>query len=529
MLRLELSHPPVGLATNTITMARRTNKSRRSGGSFAADPKKACDDRPMEERLQSIEHHWNTFKNDAAKKFLLASGNHLSLSTLIDFFSRNDQFGFCEMAVNVSTVHMLALEYFNIGAYANAKVCTLCGAFFKQCQSPDTPIDRMKTMRIEEDMNPVELPHFFQGIKASRDQLATSAYLQRVLPIKYTKMLGLTKHTKNSPGMQYCDIVGMDWNGDAKPKRRQAASNDHTEISVVFRSDDGSSKDEVLVVKVKRSDVMKNLVSQFAETTGASLRSLRFSYHGSTLFLSSVGKKSIDQIGLKDNDVIEVVSLVSSEPAPVCACAPSQSKKKVGCKKKTQRKNNGKRSKKQTGPKYVANLSEQDKLAHSLQLTKVIEEMEPRLKLIRQQLNCSMLKRQSSKVKKLRPRSKSPDSVSFASNPASDGLGGKAGKTSYQINVGLSENLYLTSKKQARRRSSATIDLHGFTKSEATDKLEEVLPSLVDEAVRGSYPFVISANIVCGGGSQELSETVASWIKKTRCVANAPKNSLMPQ
>jgi len=127
------------------------------------------------------------------------------------------------------------------------------------------------------------------------------------------------------------------------------------------------------------------------------------------------------------------------------------------------------------------------------------------------------------------PRSKSPDSVSCVSNPASDGLGGKAGKTSYQINVGINDNLYFTSKSQVRRRSSATIDLHGFTKSEATEKLDEVLPSLVDEAARGSYPFVISANIVCGGGSQELSETVATWIKKTRCVANAPKNTLLSQ
>ena len=430
------------------------------------------------------------------------------------------------MSMNVSTAHMLALEYFNIGAYSNANVMALCGAFFMQCQSADTPIDRMKTMRIKDDTNPVELPHFLRGMRASRDQQSTSAYLQSVLPMKYTKMIGITKHTKNSPGMQYCDLVGMDWNNGDKPKRKQATSDDHTEITIIFRRDDDSSRNEVMVVK--RSDVMKNVVGKFADTTGVSLRNLRFSYRQSTLFLSSVGKKSIDQIGLQDNDVIEVTSLASNEPAPA-ACAPSQSKKKAVGKKKTQRKNNGKRSKKQARPKYVANSSEQDKLAHSLKLTKVIEEMEPRLKMIRQQLNSSMLKRQSSKVKQLRPRSKSPDSVAVESNPASDGLGGKAGKTSYQINIGISDNLYFTSKNQSRRRPSATIDLHGFTKSEATDKLDEVLPSLVDEAVRGSYPFVISANIVCGGGNQELSETVAAWIKRTKCVANAPKNSFMPQ
>jgi len=478
----------------------------------------------MEERLQSIEYFWDTLKNPAAKKFLLESSD-VGLTSLIDFFSRSDQFGFAEMPVNISTARYLALEYYNIGAYSNAKTMTICGAFFKQCQSVGTPIGVMKTMaplHIKDEANPVELPHFFQGLKASRDQSAMSAYLQSVLPMKYTKMLGVTKHDKHTPSIEYCDIVGRDWNRNARPKRRQAASDDDTEITVVFRGDDGSSKDEVMVAK--RSDVMRNLFNQFAETSGASLRSKRFSYQGSMLFLSSVGNKSLDQMGLQDNDVIEVTSLVSvREPAPA-ACAPSPSKKKAGGKKKSQRKNNGERSKRQTAePKYVANSSEQDKLAHSLKLTRVIEEMEPRLKLIRQQLNCSMLKRQSSKIKKLRPRSKSPDSVAFVPNPASDGLGGKAGKTSYQINVGVNDNLYSTSKNQGRRRSSATIDLHGFTKSEATDKLDEVLPSLVDEAARGSYPFVISANIVCGGGSQELSETVATWIKKTKCVANAPK------
>jgi len=474
---------------------------------------------------QSIEYFWDTLKNPAAKKFLLESSD-VGLTSLIDFFSRSDQFGFAEMPVNISTARYLALEYYNIGAYSNAKTMTICGAFFKQCQSVGTPIGVMKTMaplHIKDEANPVELPHFFQGLKASRDQSAMSAHLQSVLPMKYTKMLGVTKHDKHTPSIEYCDIVGRDWNnGNARPKRRQAASDDDTEITVVFRGDDGSSKDEVMVAK--RSDVMRNLFNQFAETSGASLRSKRFSYQGSMLFLSSVGNKSLDQMGLQDNDVIEVTSLVSvREPAPA-ACAPSPSKKKAGGKKKSQRKNNGERSKRQTAePKYVANSSEQDKLAHSLKLTRVIEEMEPRLKLIRQQLNCSMLKRQSSKIKKLRPRSKSPDSVAFVPNPASDGLGGKAGKTSYQINVGVNDNLYSTSKNQGRRRSSATIDLHGFTKSEATDKLDEVLPSLVDEAARGSYPFVISANIVCGGGSQELSETVATWIKKTKRVANAPK------
>jgi hypothetical protein len=47
----------------------------------------------------------------------------------------------------------------------------------------------------------------------------------------------------------------------------------------------------------------------------------------------------------------------------------------------------------------------------------------------------------------------------------------------------------------------------------------------MDAAMKGEYPWVIPAVIVCGGGNQILSETVEAWIREKKNVANAPKRS----
>ena len=54
-------------------------------------------------------------------------------------------------------------------------------------------------------------------------------------------------------------------------------------------------------------------------------------------------------------------------------------------------------------------------------------------------------------------------------------------------------------------------------------RLNESLKAWVDIAMKGYHPFVITAVIVCGCGSQVLMETVREWIKSTSQVRNAPK------
>ena len=114
-------------------------------------------------------------------------------------------------------------------------------------------------------------------------------------------------------------------------------------------------------------------------------------------------------------------------------------------------------------------------------------------------------------------------------NPLDDGqLGGKAGKTQFIIQVGEVSNLYKTTKSSSasrgRRQDDTLIDLHGLTSEEAIYRLDKHLPSWIETAMKGTYPFVIPVKIVCGGGSQILAEAVENWIKQNDHVANAPKN-----
>jgi hypothetical protein len=113
---------------------------------------------------------------------------------------------------------------------------------------------------------------------------------------------------------------------------------------------------------------------------------------------------------------------------------------------------------------------------------------------------------------------------------ADTGVGGKAGKPYFVVQVGEEQYLYKTHKSSAHTsqnspRNIPTLDLHGCTREEAAVKLNESLKVWVETAMKGSYPFVITAEIVCGCGSQVLSETVQTWIKSTSQVRNARKNT----
>ena len=165
---------------------------------------------------------------------------------------------------------------------------------------------------------------------------------------------------------------------------------------------------------------------------------------------------------------------------------------------------------------------------HSKAISKVFEEAGPAFKQIRQRLNAMNLER--TPAKKRMPKLKPEPSAEVIDNPPTDGLAGKAGKTFFIIQVGEVTNLYNSTEPSALRRHSSNlksnimIDLHGMTVDEAVNKLDVSLPTWVGVAMQGEYPWVIPVKIVCGGGSQLLSEEVENWIKKTDQVANAPKN-----
>ena len=71
-----------------------------------------------------------------------------------------------------------------------------------------------------------------------------------------------------------------------------------------------------------------------------------------------------------------------------------------------------------------------------------------------------------------------------------------------------------------------SIDLHGMRVEEALTKLNNSLPIWIDTAMRGDHPWVIPVKIICGKGSQTLSEAVSEWIREKKSVSNAPQRSL---
>ena len=310
---------------------------------------------------------------------------------------------------------------------------------------------------------------------------------------------------------------------------------DDKEIDIVFVDEQSKEKR----MKIGKSTKLKSLFDNYAEERSASLRSLRFSREGSTLFLSSVGKKTPSDLNLSDGATITVTNLISrtdevdkATTATKTSKSMSKGTKKSSSNKKRTKGRQKKKAQPSNKPQLVAEETEEaQKIEHSKRLSKIHEEAQPRFQHIRQRLNNLVLERSKPKVKSKKNKVLPLQPIEqHTNNPPSDGLGGKAGKTQYTIQVGEISNLYKTSKRPRRSTSSSTdkkvlkIDLHGLTKYEALKTLDESLPRWHNMAMAGSYPFVIALDIVCGGGSQVLSEVVETWIKSNNHVANAPKS-----
>ena len=249
----------------------------------------------------------------------------------------------------------------------------------------------------------------------------------------------------------------------------------------------------------------------------------RVLHNGTSLFLSSAGKKTLFQLGIKAGDEI-VIGGIKVEETDVKK-KPLKTKKNNNNKKK---KCGSKKKKKARPPPSTPTLSEEQlknkwRQDHSRSFTPVLEEMESsKLKAIRNQLNNMKLKKTTPKARQISRRKKNKSStVLLTLTLPSDSQGGKAGKVSYPVLVGEVTNLYKT--RNTLTKAPITIDLHGLSKDEALYRLNTILPSWVKMAMEGNYPFVIPVDIICGGGTQILSEAVKNWIRRNRQVANRPK------
>ncbi|KAL7526094.1 hypothetical protein ACHAXR_001313, partial [Thalassiosira sp. AJA248-18] len=225
----------------------------------------------------------------------------------------------------------------------------------------------------------------------------------------------------------------------------------------------------------------------------------RLKFMGKTIFLSSSGSKTLEELGITHRSFIHATEI---RPPPITAPPKKDKNQTKKHTKKTGKGKGGKQSKKKrhnTCHYENRRTLEDHKVDHSKRLSLVFEEVETTFKVIRQRLSNLSIKKSLPKDKTTAPEEKISN-IKAERNPSLEGVGGKAGKTVYPILVGNAEQLYQSSKKSKQNARTLTIDLHGYTGNEATEKLDMALPTWIDTAMNGVYPFVTPVNVICGGG-----------------------------
>ena len=398
------------------------------------------------------------------------------------------------------------------------------------------------------------LPFFTDGLLAISSEERMTTFLRNKVSSDYQRRMSFATQTRQSKNkvQDYVNQISGDWNeGSVANKsshkrneaRRRRASLDTlpADSFIEIKFIDSTCNNHEMKLRYGVGMGLKSLFKKYAEDRQLSLRQLRFTYEGRTLFLSSVGQKTPQDLNMKHLDSIMVIDSLAAAAAlesEDSATSSSDESKENSKPTKSSRGNTkgGKKGHRKcqrraswAGPEAIIGEEELLKLKHSRQLSRVFTEVAPQFELIRQQLNALNLVCTPPKVK--RNRKKIPVSISplpLVANPNDVGVGGKAGTPFYAVHVGEPDNLYNTTKnrrslQQVQGQKSISIDLHGMTKEEALLELDDKLPGWIDIAMRGSYPWVIPAVIICGGGNQILSEAVDKWIKGNENVAKAPK------
>ena len=164
--------------------------------------------------------------------------------------------------------------------------------------------------------------------------------------------------------------------------------------------------------------------------------------------------------------------------------------------------------------------------AHSKKMEPVLAELHPKLKAIRDKLKSQSLQRTLPKQRKQATKKKNIDKENISNisfQPVK--FGPKPGKAVYPILVGEASNLFKVPqlRRLKSKQRAIQLDLHGCTKAKALKMLEQGLKEWVELAQKGEYPFIISVDIICGGGSEVLSELVAQFVRENAQVANRPR------
>jgi len=496
---------------------------------------------------EAIDRHWAALPSQA-KSFIHSSEDGMfPLSKLIQFWSASANVE-CTVGGIAGSIcgamWYLALVHLRLGDFKTARALTINGAFIHQCYN--SSIEYIKGQKTGQYISEHQLPYFFRGCTSIQTPDTMKRYIERYLPKEYTQMMTSFANLSSKKHVnQYINQIGDDWqSGKSRSSRnsrtRSTSDADDRQIKITFVDD--VDEEERQSFDIGSQTTLKSLFNDYAERRCVSLRLLRFSYSG-TLFLSCAGHKTPEDLGIENGDEISVhdmsekparkTSISSDDSSQACTLKTNSNKssnKKKKKKLKTTKKKSTPQPRQQQSQDSIKTLEEY-KVDHSKRLTKIHDECSDQFKLIRQRLNNLSISRSKPKKKTAKKKSKSTTSLPsvVVGNPSKEGIGGKAGRTHYVIQVGETSNLYKSTKPSSSSQLSSpqlpTLDLHGYTSEDALVKLNECLEIWFTAAMEGSYPFVRPAVIVCGGGTQTLSEVVEKWIKSNaNRVSNAPRS-----
>eukprot|EP00956_Cyclotella_meneghiniana_P009711 scaffold13410_cov56-Cyclotella_meneghiniana.AAC.2 len=288
------------------------------------------------------------------------------------------------------------------------------------------------------------------------------------------------------------------------------------DLRIVLQDNSGLMR----ILTVPPDDKISAIFSAYETMTGKS--PCRIKHKERYIFYSQSKKQSLNHFGICNNYVIAVevpvLTDISNNYMTNHTATSSIDKRRVA---KTKR--HASRQRRPWAGSVIH--SDSDRVKHSKQMNLVLKEIQPQLEHIRQRLHDLTLERTQPKGKAKSSRQAPANLEQVEYRPDSVGIGSKTGKGLFVVNVGEANNLYKTSKQSKLLCSNPTIclGLHKLTKEQALAALNENLPTWIEIANSGVHPFVIQVRIVCGKGSQVLSEVVMQWINSQQQVAHAPK------
>lgn len=494
----------------------------------------------------SIEHQWKKVPR-RVKEFIFDhehQNGFISVQNLVGFWSSPQNVDIIQHAQTCGVSWHLALLYLRLDKFDEARALTINGAFIHQCAiSSIHYIKKLCNSNASKETIMTRLSFCTQGFYATESPEKMESFIQRYVPPDEQRTLTtFDKNSSSSEVVEHANQISNLYRSTTRKyqKQNQTPGATGTQMKLILVDDDasGGKRREFDILS---STTLKTVFTDYAEKRGVSLRSLRFSLANQPLFLSQIGKKSPKEVGMQDLDTIIVHDTSkhqatqeqnSNSSSQKGNTLTSKTKHRVHSSKGKKAKNRGKgKPAKQEKPAKIEITREELKIEHSKVLTKIHEELQPQLKQIRQRLNNLLIERSQPKSKSSRQNSTDvsiPSTQSWLGmNPCMQCVGGKAGKSHFDVQVGEIGNLYMTRKvslySSSSRASPVVLDLHGYRGDEALEKLDESLVLWDKAAMQGCYPFVIQVKIICGCGTQTLSQVVRNWIKSKRNVSNSPK------